>query len=202
MSHYIELTDPNHILRATDEIAPAHCCAGPPGNWGDSLPLQRWFSHFEYIGKTIAEARLQAVTPFRFRCKVEDVIVTEIPSPSEFTPMHNGDRFQVRILSGQWQVYGSELEHIALCDRSDYAGMIARSLNESSQIAELTAQRNMAIQHLAEWCVAIDVNGSGWDDWDEYYKDVMYDRPNRLQQIRDLLKSAIEEARHRAFEDR
>lgn len=66
-----------------------------------------------------------------------------------------------------------------------------------AQIAELTAQRNMAIQHLAEWGVAIDINGSGWDDWDEYYKDAMYDRPNALREIRELLKVAIEEARKR-----
>ena len=135
------------------------------------------------------------VTPFRFRCKVEDLIVTAVPSPSEFTPMYSGDRFHVRAMNGEWQVYASELEHIAMCSRKDIADMIAQNLNQSARIAELTAQRNMAIQHLAEWGVAIDVNGSGWDDWDEYYKDVMYDRPNRLQQIRDLLKSAIEDAR-------
>lgn len=57
-------------------------------------------------------------------------------------------------------------------------------------------QRDAAIQHIAEWCVAIDVNGTGWDDWDEYYKDAMY-RESALPDIRALLVDAIEAARKR-----
>ena len=67
---------------------------------------------------------------------------------------------------------------------------------EAATIEELTRQRDAAIQHIAEWCVAIDVNGSGWDDWDEYYKDAMY-RDNALPEIRGLLVDAIEAARKR-----
>ena len=67
---------------------------------------------------------------------------------------------------------------------------------EASTIEDLTRQRDAAIQHIAEWCVAIDVNGSGWDDWDEYYKDAMY-RENALPEIRVLLVDAIEAARKR-----
>ena len=44
---------------------------------------------------------------------------------------------------------------------------------------------------LAEWCVAIELNGTQWDDWDEYYKDVHW-RPGPL---RDDLDEAINEAR-------
>ena len=49
----------------------------------------------------------------------------------------------------------------------------------------------IALAMLAEWCVAVDVNGTGWDDWDEHYKDAMY-RPGPL---RAELDEAIAEAR-------
>ena len=55
------------------------------------------------------------------------------------------------------------------------------------QVAALTKDRDIAVDMLAEWCVAIDQNGAGWDYWDEYYKDAMY-RPNP---IRSLLDTAI-----------
>lgn len=63
-------------------------------------------------------------------------------------------------------------------------------------LEEVIKQRDAAIQHIAEWCVAIDINGSGWDDWDEYYKDAMY-RDGALPEIRDLLVEAINAARQR-----
>lgn len=49
--------------------------------------------------------------------------------------------------------------------------------------------RDIALGMLAAWCVAVDVNGTGWDDWDEYYKDAAY-RPGPL---RGLLDRAIAE---------
>jgi len=67
---------------------------------------------------------------------------------------------------------------------------------EALTIEGLIQQRDAAIQHIAEWCVAIDVNGTGWDDWDEYYKDAMY-RESALPEIRALLVDAIEAARKR-----
>jgi len=48
-----------------------------------------------------------------------------------------------------------------------------------------------ALRMLAEWCVSIQKNGTGWDDWDEYYKDAAY-RPGPL---RGKLDEAIYEAR-------
>ena len=45
-------------------------------------------------------------------------------------------------------------------------------------------QRDMAILMLAEWAAAIDRNGSGWDDWDKYYKDAAF-RPGPLRQRLD-----------------
>jgi hypothetical protein len=65
---------------------------------------------------------------------------------------------------------------------------------KSEAIEELTRQRDVAIKHIAEWCVAIETNGSGWDDWDEYYKDAIH-RTLALPEIRDLLVNAIEVAR-------
>ena len=46
---------------------------------------------------------------------------------------------------------------------------------------------------LADWCVAVEMGGTGWDDWDEYYKDAMY-RPGPM---REELDRAIAEARTR-----
>lgn len=60
-------------------------------------------------------------------------------------------------------------------------------------VEALTVQRDVAIKHIAEWCVAIDVVGTGWDDWDEYYKDAFY-RENKLPEIRELLTEACETA--------
>ena len=56
--------------------------------------------------------------------------------------------------------------------------------------AEIAALRKdadllpMAIMHLAEWANAVQVNGSGWDDWDEHYKDAAY-RPGPLRELID-----------------
>ena len=36
---------------------------------------------------------------------------------------------------------------------------------------ELTRQRDEAVQMLADWCDAVRDNGTGWDDWDEHYKE-------------------------------
>jgi len=52
---------------------------------------------------------------------------------------------------------------------------------------------NTALRMLADWCVAVDVNGTGWDDWDEHYKDAMY----REGPLRSQLDAAIAEARMR-----
>lgn len=58
-------------------------------------------------------------------------------------------------------------------------------------LAEAQRERDQAISMLAEWCVAVDANGTGWDDWDEHYKAAMY-RPSPL---REKLDAAIAEAR-------
>ena len=52
---------------------------------------------------------------------------------------------------------------------------------------------SIAITHLAEWCHAIDKNGTGWDDWDEHYKDAAY-RPGPL---RALIDAKLAELRKR-----
>ena len=63
-----------------------------------------------------------------------------------------------------------------------------------AEIDALKAQRDVAIKHIAEWCVAIQQNGAGWDDWDEYYKKACC-RDNALPEIRELLDAAIKKAR-------
>ena len=54
---------------------------------------------------------------------------------------------------------------------------------------QLRLERDEAIKMLAEWCAAVEENGAGWDDWDEYYKNARY-RPCFL---RELLDTAIKE---------
>lgn len=54
-----------------------------------------------------------------------------------------------------------------------------------------TEKLEIAIQLLAEWCVAIDENGASWDYWDDHYKHVMYGKGP----LREELDKAIAEAR-------
>lgn len=56
---------------------------------------------------------------------------------------------------------------------------------------QLRRDLDMAITMLAEWCVAIDRHGGGWDYWDDHYKNTMY-RPGPL---REQLDAAIARAR-------
>ena len=51
--------------------------------------------------------------------------------------------------------------------------------------SELGYQRDVAIRMLAEWCVAVQYNGTGWDDWDEHYKEASY-RDNPIRNLLDL----------------
>lgn len=72
-----------------------------------------------------------------------------------------------------------------------------RQLDEAKQrIAELeqalhdrSSERDTAIGMLADWCVAVELNGASWDDWDEHYKNASF----RPCGIRDLLDAAIYE---------
>jgi hypothetical protein len=57
----------------------------------------------------------------------------------------------------------------------------------------------VAIQLLADWCVSVDMNGSGWDDWDEHYKDAAY-RPGPLRVLLDeaiAKEKALRESWHK-----
>ncbi|MCZ4331047.1 hypothetical protein [Castellaniella denitrificans] len=56
---------------------------------------------------------------------------------------------------------------------------------------DATYQRDVAIGMLAHWVVAIEKNGTGWDDWDEHFKNARF----RDTPIRKLLDEAIDAAR-------
>lgn len=79
--------------------------------------------------------------------------------------------------------------------RAIYAAGLQAAAAETSK-ASLTIELlkyslDLAIGLLAEWCVSVDENGTGWDDWDDHYKDAMY-RPGPL---RDMMDKAIAEER-------
>lgn len=63
---------------------------------------------------------------------------------------------------------------------------------QNAQVGKLRAERDTAVLMLAEWCVAVDVNGAGWDDWDEHYKDAAY-RPGQLREQIDAAMAAHRE---------
>lgn len=48
-----------------------------------------------------------------------------------------------------------------------------------------------SIKMLAKWCVAVDKNGTSWDDWDEHYKNASY-RDTNPEILRKLIDDQIE----------
>lgn len=67
-------------------------------------------------------------------------------------------------------------------------------LNDASvEIEVLRNDLTVALQMLADWCVAVEENGTEWDDWDEYYKDAMY----REGSLRGQLDEEIAKSRAR-----
>ena len=64
------------------------------------------------------------------------------------------------------------------------------------EVAVLHRRVHVAVQHIAAWCVAVKTIGTGWDDWDEYYKDAAC-REDALPEIRALLTEAIADLRER-----
>ena len=63
----------------------------------------------------------------------------------------------------------------------------------ATEIEVLRNDLDTALGMLADWCVAVDANGAGWDGWDEHYKHAMY----RDGPLRSMLDMAIAGARER-----
>ncbi len=76
-----------------------------------------------------------------------------------------------------------------------YARMEAERDELRSALTACEKQRDEAIGMLADWVARVAVVGTGWDDWDEGYKDAAY----RPCGIRELIDSAVTEAR-KAYE--
>ena len=60
----------------------------------------------------------------------------------------------------------------------------AEILELRAKLQKAEAERDTALEMIACWCVSIELNGTGWDDWDEYYKDAAY-RPGPLRELLD-----------------
>ncbi len=89
----------------------------------------------------------------------------------------------VECVEAEARVSSGESNEIATL-RADLARVTAEK-------REALAGRDIAVEMLAGWCAAVDQNGTGWDDWDEHYKDAMY----RDTPLRALLDAAISEAK-------
>lgn len=62
-------------------------------------------------------------------------------------------------------------------------------------VLALAKERDEAIHLLADWCYMVDRKGSGWDDWDEGYKNAMYrDTPLRALIDAEVARISYEEA--------
>ena len=53
-----------------------------------------------------------------------------------------------------------------------------------------------AVNLIAEWCVAIEDRGSGWGDWDHYYKEASF-RPTQTGTLRKMIDKEKAEVRKR-----
>ena len=99
----------------------------------------------------------------------------------------NGDFYQ----SHPSVVYGWCDENPCSASAAELRRQHAELRRQHAEIDALRNQRNMAVSMLAEWCRAVDKNGTGWDDWDEYYKDAAY-RPGPLRELIDIELAAME----------
>lgn len=65
-----------------------------------------------------------------------------------------------------------------------------QKLMYARQIEELKKQRDAALELLANWCIAVDLNGSNWDDWEEWYHKAtkfVTDTKKRLAEEKGLI---------------
>lgn len=70
-------------------------------------------------------------------------------------------------------------------------------LDQALRIATLEQELNdaniLAI-HIHNWCNAIEKRGTGWDDWDEYYKDAHTREDERVYKlVKKYISQAIAE---------
>lgn len=83
----------------------------------------------------------------------------------------------------------ASLESDVSWHENDEAKMSARITELEQALHDRSSERDTAIGMLADWCVAVELNGASWDDWDEHYKNASF----RPCGIRDLLDVAIYE---------
>ena len=107
----------------------------------------------------------------------------------EYTPIAEVERLRADVASLTAQLQSGESFHAVAIRQRDAAWREVEALRADAK--RLTGERDVAIGMLAYWCVAVDQNGTGWDDWDEHYKDAMY----RPCPIRELLDKEIDAAR-------
>lgn len=76
------------------------------------------------------------------------------------------------------------------------AGYKIRALYTRPQAEQVddAVLRDAAVRMLAEWCFDVEHNGTGWDDWDENFKDARY-RDGPLRKLIDAELAVIEKER-------
>jgi hypothetical protein len=61
-----------------------------------------------------------------------------------------------------------------------------------AEVEALRAKLDSSIGLIADWCFRVSQVGTGWDDWDEAYKDAMY-RPHPLREMIDAAVNTMVE---------
>ena len=83
-------------------------------------------------------------------------------------------------------------DDLLVCDALDEIDPLCDELERRrAENAKLRADVDGLAWMLAEWVVDVSDKGSGWDDWDENYKDA----GSRPGPFREILDKAIEEVR-------
>ena len=58
-------------------------------------------------------------------------------------------------------------------------------MSDRELVEQLIRERDEAVELLADWVARVSEVGSGWDDWDEAYRNAGY-RPCGIRSILDL----------------
>jgi hypothetical protein len=74
----------------------------------------------------------------------------------------------------QFREFAERLSDDLICCKNRVAKAEAERDAAMAEAARLSILANDILDDVQAWCDAIDQNGTGWDDWDEHYKNFAY----------------------------